>query len=281
MVIVEASGITDTGKKRAGNEDNFLLKNEMGFYIVADGMGGHKAGEVASRIVVDTMNSYMERFGSGEEVDELQDTDSTLSREANRLLSSIRIANKSVYDISNTKPSCSGMGSTVSAVYFTDETFIAANVGDSPIYMIHDGTIEQISVPHTVMEEHEAISSADEVKLDSKFSHMLTRGMGVADSVEADLCENQCFPGDMLVICSDGLSDKASPNDILDIVMAQKPEKACRSLVNLANERGGDDNITVIVINIKKVRSSKNETMMSMIGGKLIDFYTFLKKIMG
>ncbi len=254
MVVVESAGITDVGCKRTGNEDSLLVDDRMGLYIVADGMGGHQAGEVASRVVVETMKSYMERFADGSEVEELEDEDLDLTQEANRLLASIRLANSSVYSISQSKESCRGMGSTVSAVWFTGDSFVAANVGDSPIYLIQGESIEMLSVPHTVIAEQAAMGNGDAVKIDEKFRHMLTRGMGVLDTVDADICENQCFKGNTFVICSDGLSDKLSPPEILAVVKDEKPDKACARLVDMAKERGGDDNITVIVIRVKNVR---------------------------
>jgi PPM family protein phosphatase len=151
------------------------------------------------------------------------------------------------------------MGSTVSTVWFTDDSFVAANVGDSPIYLIQGDSIEVLSVPHTVMAEQAAMSGSNDVQLDEKFRHMLTRGMGVAETVDADICENQCYKGNTFVICSDGLSDKVQPEEILLVVKDEKPDRACRRLIDMAKERGGEDNITVIVVRVKKVsRSSGN-----------------------
>ncbi len=254
MVVVESAGITDVGCKRTGNEDSLLVDDRMGLYIVADGMGGHQAGEVASRVVVDTMKSYMERFQSGESVEELADEDLDLTREANRLLASIRLANSSVYSISQNREACRGMGSTVSALWFTEDSFVVANVGDSPIYLIQGDSIETLSVPHTVLAEQASMANGQVLKIDEKFRHMLTRGMGVVDTVDADICENQCFRGNTFVICSDGLSDKVTPEEILDVVRGQDVAEACRKLVDMAKDRGGEDNITVIVVRVKKVR---------------------------
>jgi len=241
MVVIESAGVTDIGRKRKNNEDSFLLDNDLGLYVVADGMGGHLAGEVASKLVVDTVWDYVKRFEEDEDAKELEDVEETLSKEANRLLSGIKLANQGVYQTAQSNESYRGMGSTLSAVYFTDKTFIVANVGDSPIYLVHDGSIELISVIHNVMAEQE---------------HMLTRAIGVEEEVEADICESQYFQGDILAISSDGLSDKVSPDEILEVVRNERPAKACQTLVDLANERGGDDNITVIVL---KVKNSKHE----------------------
>ncbi|MEA3279033.1 MAG: protein phosphatase 2C domain-containing protein [Thermodesulfobacteriota bacterium] len=257
MAIIESAGITDVGKKRKGNEDSLFLDDDQRLYVVADGMGGHQAGEVASKLVVETIRDYMKRFKDEGEAEELDDSDETLSREANRLLSSINLANNVVYNVSQTKNTYSGMGATVSAVYFTDETLISANVGDSPIYLVHNGNIELLSTTHNVFSEQAALDPEMAMQIGAEFKHMLTRAMGIEETVKADICEIQYFKGDALVISSDGLSDKVSPEEILDIVSNVRSDKACRSLVDLANKRGGDDNITVIALKIKDVKNNK------------------------
>lgn len=259
MIVVESAGITDVGRKRKGNEDSLFLDDSLGLYIVADGMGGHQAGEVASHLVVKTMEDYMKRFKSGKSVEELADTDTTLSKEANRLISSINLSNQVVYRSSQSKRMYRGMGSTVSAVYLTDDTLIAANVGDSPIYLIRHGSIETLSVPHTVVAEQMALNpGAADMLMGKGFSHMLTRAMGIESFVKADICEIQCFKGDVFVIASDGLSDKLYPEEISGIVKDKKVDKACQALVEAANERGGDDNITVIVLKVRSVQRPKS-----------------------
>jgi protein phosphatase len=257
MFDIESAGITDVGRKRSGNEDAFFVDNQQQLYVVADGMGGHQAGEVASGIVVDTLQDYMTRVGTETADETLPEIDETLSKDANRLLSGINLANQAVYEISTSKDSYQGMGTTVSAVFISADTIIAANVGDSPIYLIHDGNIELISVLHTVMAEQEAIDPDGADQLGGEFRHMLTRAIGVEQDVETDVTEIQAFKGDILVISSDGLSDKVSQHEIQDIVKKKKPEAACRTLVDLANERGGDDNITVIILKIKDVKQAR------------------------
>lgn len=254
MVIIESSGITDVGRKRKGNEDALFLDDDQKLYVVSDGMGGHKAGEVASEIVVETLRDYLKRFKKDNDVEELADSDATLSKKANRLLSGIHLANKGVWKVSNSSESYRGMGATVSAVYFDDNTFISANVGDSPIFLVHNKNIELISVLHTVMAEHQALNPDGAKGLGRQYAHMLTQAMGMGETVRPDIFETPCFKGDILVISSDGLTDMVSPEEIRDVVVIERPEKACRSLVDLANERGGNDNITIIVIKIKKIK---------------------------
>ncbi|QTA78005.1 Phosphatase, PPM-type [Desulfonema limicola] len=262
MVVVESSGLTDVGMKRKGNEDALLFDDNLRLYIVADGMGGHQAGEVASSLVIKTMKDYMKRFNSGHEVEELEDFDNTLSKDANRLIAGINLSNQVVYQAAKSKASYRGMGSTVSSVYITNDTLITSNVGDSPIYLVRNNKIESLYVPHTVMAEQIAMNKTGDKYFASEYSHMLTRAMGIESGIKADTCELQCFKGDILVIASDGLTNKVSPEEILENVTKNKrPAKSCQQLVDMANERGGEDNITVIVLKIKSVKHKKSGIM--------------------
>lgn len=253
MVLVESAGITDVGRKRTGNEDSFFLNDDLRFYVVADGMGGHKAGEVASKMVVEAMRDHMKAFNEEAEADDISTFDSSLSKKANHLIAGIHRANQSVYQLSQSSEAYQGMGSTVSAVYLTGETLIVSNVGDSPIYLIRKGTVQTISVPHTWAAEHAAIAPKGAKPLGKQYQHMLTRAVGVEETVKPDTSELQIHKGNILVICSDGLSDNVSANEIRDIVVKKQPALACRSLVDLSNERRGHDNITVIVLKIKEI----------------------------
>lgn len=251
MVAVDSAGITDVGMKRKGNEDSLFLDDELGLYVVADGMGGHLAGEVASGLVVDTIRDYMKRLSDDDNAEELEDSDETLSKKANQLLASITLANKGVHQVAKSNKAYRGMGSTVSAACFTDDTLIVANVGDSPIYYVHNGEIELLSVIHSVIAEQEAINPEAAKNIAPQYRHMLTRGMGIEETVQPDVCEIQCFDGDIIILCSDGLTDFLKPKEILEVLVNNRPDKACQKLVDMANERGGDDNITIIVLKVQ------------------------------
>jgi PPM family protein phosphatase len=273
MVVIQSAGLTDVGRKRKGNEDRFSINNKLGLYIVADGMGGHAAGEVASKIVVDTINEYMDRFQQDEEAEEMEDLDQTLSKDANRLLSGIHLANKSVFQLSEKNPKLHGMGSTVSAVLFAENTSIIANVGDSPVYLIRNGEIDLLSVLHTVQAEHMALHPDNAKKIGENFNHVLTRGMGISEAIKPDLSELQIFKDDILIICSDGLSDKVKPSEIRDVALTCSPRKTCDNLIQMANDRGGEDNITLIVIKIKNTGSIIFQLK------KMIDRFIKIRKI--
>jgi len=248
LVKVESCGITDVGRKRKGNEDSYFLDENLRIYVVADGMGGHQAGEVASKLVVDTIKDLMDRYSGG-------DTDTIwaipkASKYSSWLVSGILEANRRVFRLSKSRKEFEGMGSTVSAVFVTKETLIAANVGDSPIYLIRNNEITLLSVPHTAMAEYAASAPAGAKALSDKYRHVITRAVGSRETVEPDFREIIPHPGDMVVLCSDGLSDKVTPEEIMKTTCSNPPSKAGRILVDLANERGGEDNITLIVLKI-------------------------------
>jgi serine/threonine protein phosphatase PrpC len=272
MVTIESAGISDIGRRREQNEDSLFIDDGMGLYVVADGMGGHRAGEVASKLVVETIRDYLKQNQSDGQVEDLRKFDPSLSIEARQLLAGIHLSNRIVHQTALNNEAYKGMGSTVSAVYFTKKTFIVANVGDSLIYLIRDGKIELLSVPHTLIAEQTELDPENAELLWGDFKHVLTRAMGVDASVKADINEVPFFKNDILVISSDGLTDKASPEEILELVYNRRSERACQGLVDLANSRGGDDNITTIVL---RVKSSGNETRgaMAWIKGILKPFF--------
>lgn len=248
MIKVESAGITDTGRKRTGNEDSFFIDDSNCLYLVADGMGGHNAGEVASKLVVDTVKKMMDKYVGGD-TDKIKSIQKA-SMQASWLVSSILEANRLVYGLSRKESAYKGMGSTVSAVFVVSDTLIALNVGDSPIYLIRNNEINLLSVPHTAMAEYAAFAPAGAPPLSERFRHTVTRAIGIKEKVEPDFREIKILNGDLVLLCSDGLSDKVKPEELMDIAQNNSPLKASRILVDLANKRGGDDNITLIVFKI-------------------------------
>jgi len=263
MNRIESAGLTDVGRKRKINQDSLFLDDSLGLYVVADGMGGHNAGEVASRMVVEIISSSM--AGSKRDSAAVPGDDS-LSPEANRLLHAVYLANHEVYRTSLENEAYRGMGSTVSAICFIDKTVVAANVGDSPIYLIRGGFINEISEPHTLAAEQSEGASPGAVQTDEALNHILTRAIGPRETVAAHICELQVFKGDILVIGSDGLSNKVKKEEISKTVRTMPPREACRCLVALANERGGEDNITVLIARIESAAFGNNRFVKLLIG---------------
>lgn len=251
MIMVQAAGFSDIGKVRKANEDCFLLNEPIGLFVVADGMGGHRGGGVASRMAVEAIEAHMatppteKKRGDGTGAVDAQ------SDAARRLRRSISLANQRIYTKSVSDEACRGMGTTVSALCLSGSSIITANVGDSPIYLLRNGEIENLYTPHTLLHEREKIPKSLEGRFSSgKLAHILTRAVGIRSEVRLDLVETPCFGGDIIVLCSDGLSGKISREEIRDLACQNSSEGACKKMTDLANQRGGEDNITVIVVRI-------------------------------
>ena len=269
-ISLESASITDIGKKRKSNQDAWYCNDHIGLYIVADGMGGHSGGDIASRIIVDTMSAIFENPDSSmiEPIDPMPGDQ--LSTRAGALVESIYRANHDVYEHAGRNKPLKGMGSTVSAVLFTGDTLIVANVGDSPVYLIRDDQIDTLSVSHSMVSDPDRDASfAGRVK------HMLTRAVGPDNTVEVDSCEIQCFDQDIIVLCTDGLSNMVSVSEVKKAVQSLSPKDACRFLVDLANENGGFDNTTIIVVKVIKLRHNKASVIQGVFGW----FRQFMKMI--
>jgi serine/threonine protein phosphatase PrpC len=246
-----AAAKSDVGRKRHGNEDSFCLAPEIGLFVVADGMGGHAAGEVASRLAVDTIQEWVPKYLSESDAAMEGKPEPARSREANILLSSIRLANRIIYDAAQGRREYVGMGTTVVSVLAVNDDVALAHVGDSRIYRIRGEGIVQLSRDHSLVQQQvdRGIISAEEAQ-GSQYKHLITRALGLKESVEVDLAEQSAQPGDLLLLCSDGLSDLLEDEEMAAIVRehADDLEKACQALVDRANYKGGDDNITTLLI---------------------------------
>ncbi len=245
---------TDVGRKRQGNEDSYCIAPELGLFVVADGMGGHAAGEVASRLAVDTIREWMSKYLSGAATSTVGEPVPICSREANFLVSSIRLANRAILDTAQGRPEYAGMGTTVVSALAMDDCVALAYVGDSRIYRIRDDRITQLSRDHSLVQQQvdRGILTLEEAQA-SQYRHFITRALGLKDSLEVDLEEHPALPGDVLLLCSDGLSDLLEDEEILATVRdhSEGLEEACQALVERANYKGGDDNITALLIQVR------------------------------
>jgi protein phosphatase len=237
MKIV-ARGITDVGKKRDHNEDSFLVDVGLGLFVVADGMGGHAGGGTASRLAVETIEAAMRTAGELEE-GKLRDA----------LAEALARACRSVYGAAQADPSLAGMGTTVTAAAVAGPAAVIAHVGDSRCYLVRGGRIHQVSEDHSLVNEQlkAGAITADEAR-HSRFRNIITRSVGFEEQVQIDMLGFVLEPQDQLVLCSDGLSNLAEDREILEVVTHATVEEAPARLVDLANSRGGDDNITVILV---------------------------------
>lgn len=262
--MVQAAACSDIGKVRKANEDCFLINEPVGLYVVADGMGGHRCGGMASKMAVETIGAHMAApYTKPSDLEKTRSIDDR-SVAADHLCRSIVLANRKIYAQSVEDAACRGMGTTVSVLYLTDHSIITANVGDSPIYLLRNGEIEILYTPHTLLHERKKIPKSLEGRVSkSKLAHVLTRAVGIRADVNVDLVETPCFKDDIIVLCSDGLSGKISREEIRDMVYQNDSQATCRKLTDLANQRGGEDNITVMVV---RVTSTNGRSTISLLG---------------
>jgi serine/threonine protein phosphatase PrpC len=241
-------GQTDLGRKRATNEDAFFVDDELGLYVVADGMGGHAAGEVASREAVDTLYGMVKRGVRGlrDLIDPISEAD---SRAACRLMeAAVQAATYFVYSIAEIDRDKSGMGTTISALLVLGDYAITAQVGDSRIYRVEGDAIEQLTEDHTLIawQLKQGLITPQEAAR-SPHRNVITRAVGNREYVQVDTRCIPLSPGLRFLLCSDGLHTYLKEEDIPSIV-AMAGARAVERFIDLANERGGKDNITAILV---------------------------------
>lgn len=251
-MLISARGQTDVGLKRVHNEDSLLVDEELRLFIVADGMGGHAGGGTASRLAVQTIQARVraarevrpELFSSPGGIEDSPLPD--VLREA------IESACSTIYQAARREPSLTGMGTTVTAVVLAGQAAFVAHVGDSRCYLARGTRIYQVSEDHSLVNEQVKAGAitADEAR-HSRFKNIITRSVGFESDVAVDLIAIEVQPGDRLVVCCDGLSNLVSDEEILEVVQTSQLDDAPQRLIDLANERGGDDNITVVVVHIR------------------------------
>lgn len=283
---IRAAGLTDVGLKREGNEDAFSTDEGTGLFIVADGMGGHLAGEVASQIAVEMINNSFQRWIRNETpLDELYgNSDASLTLPGNYLSSSIRLANRVVHEMAREYEQYHGMGTTVAAIHVTPSLIVAANAGDSRIYMIRGHELERLSRDHTIVSEQVdmGMMTPEEAET-SPMKHVLTRNLGSSEELDVEVYEIEPSSEDRFILCSDGLTDLVSDEEILE--MGQKcddPEDLCKQFVKTALRRGGHDNTTVVSVFVKGVAKSKEPPLKKLslaLADVIIGIQKMLKKI--
>jgi len=248
-----AAGISDVGLQRDHNEDCFAILSDQELYVVADGMGGHRAGDVASRLATDAIVDFF-RATAAEDVTWPFHFDSRLSEEENRLLTGIRIANRQIIERSARSRECHGMGTTVVGALFSPRKgkMYIGHVGDSRAYRVREGGITQMTRDHSLVNDYLlAMPELSDEQKSELPKNVITRALGMQDHVTVDLQSDDAKVGDLYVLCSDGLSGMIGDEEILDVIRTTADlNEACRKLVQMANEHGGEDNITAVVVRI-------------------------------
>jgi protein phosphatase len=257
-----AAGLTDVGLQREHNEDSFVVLDDFDLYVVADGMGGHRAGDVASKIATETIAEFF-RSTASEDVTWPFHFDTSLSEEENRLLTGIRVANRQIFERSTRSRDYHGMGTTVVGAMFSPRKgkMFIGHVGDSRCYRIRDGQIVLLTRDHSLVNDYLlAMPDLSEEQRNGLPKNVITRALGMQDQVLVDLQHDDAQHGDVYVLCSDGLSGMMTDDDILAIVHGS-PDigEACKRLIARANEQGGEDNITAVVIRIEDPARAEKE----------------------
>ncbi|MBI4400877.1 MAG: Stp1/IreP family PP2C-type Ser/Thr phosphatase [Nitrospirae bacterium] len=245
---------TDVGLKRLHNEDSLSADPELGLYIVCDGMGGRNAGEVASSMAVEIIRKHLQEARQDVNRPIIGDHDPQFSPQTNRLASAIRLANQVINGAGRGKSDQSGMGTTVVSVLVTGQVLSVAHVGDSRLYLIRGDTIEPLTADHSLVAEQvrRGILTEEEAER-SPQRNIVTRALGVEETVEVELDELQLMRGDTLLLCSDGLTRGVKSAEILQTVRNEAdPQAAADRLVQMANAAGGEDNTTVVLVTVKE-----------------------------
>lgn len=251
---IDAAGRTDVGQLREHNEDTFAVVDQHHLYLVADGMGGHRAGDIASKMAAETVLAFFDST-TREDATWPFHYDPSLSPEENRLLTSLKVANKSIFEESVRNSEHRGMGTTVvgALVNLSARKVFIGHVGDSRCYRVRDRGIIQLTQDHSLLNEYlRAMPDLPQSQRDELPRNVITRALGMTEFVQVDLRADGLRDGDAFVLCSDGLSGMISDAEILSTVLAHEDDlaAACEALVKRANDHGGEDNITVLVFRV-------------------------------
>jgi len=254
-VKIAYQAISDVGRKRKGNEDSLFLNPEQKLFVVADGMGGHAAGEVASKVAVDAVNEFVCLTSGDEEITWPFGLDESISYDGNRLKTAIRHANRKVLEATREKAEYEGMATTVAAVLVDGDAANLGHVGDSRIYLFSEGVFTQLTSDHSWVNEQiqSGVISADQAR-SHPLRNVVTRALGGKADLAVDMQTRRMKAGDILLLCSDGLTAMVPDEDIARVLEEAKGaiEKAARDLVAEANAHGGEDNITVVLLKFEE-----------------------------
>lgn len=265
--VLESAVLTDVGKVREKNEDNELILEERGLYVVADGMGGHNSGEVASQISVEAVKAFFENEKTD---DMLKKAFATYRRRRTagqrrrtfdefRLWKSLEAANLHIFNTARRYSQFRDMGTTVVATHFVGRRVYIGYVGDSRVYRVRNGRITQLTEDHSLANEYVKMKILRKEDLPRfPYKNVIVRALGLSERVKIDTFYKESREGDYFLLCSDGLTDLVGDNEIRDIVLdSGTPELACRALVDEANSRGGVDNTTVLIVRVAETGQGK------------------------
>lgn len=253
MPRISSAVASHPGLRRDGNEDSYCVRPDLGFFMVADGMGGHAAGEIASKLVVDAVEAFLEDTKDAD----VNRTwpfpyDASVSFDANRVKAALRIANRRLTTAMDENESLRGMATTAAVILSGTGKPVVAHVGDSRIYLYRNGVLEQVTQDHSWVSEQ--VRAGVMTELDARrhpWRNVVTRALAGGEDPDVDVADLEVRPGDRLLICSDGLSSVVPPETLTAILARHESlDVTCRHLIDAANEAGGPDNITVAMLQV-------------------------------
>ncbi len=253
-MLIVSGGVTDVGRLRTNNEDSYRILEPLNLFVLSDGMGGEAHGEVASSLAVETIVNYCTEAKADSDVTILAESPSNWSERTKRLQNAVRQANLKIYESAQKNAEQRGMGATVTAVWADETSLSIAHVGDSRAYLLRSGTLQQLTNDHSLVAEQvrRGIITPRQAE-ESDMQSVLLRALGAHPEVEVDVDEVGIFPRDLLLLCSDGLTRMVTEPEIAGALQAQPdPAAAAQKLVDIANDNGGLDNVTVIVVSFQE-----------------------------
>ncbi len=265
---IDFAEISDTGRVRDHNEDAIGSIGEIGLMVLADGMGGYNAGEVASGIAVQIVTEMASDGADREQRNDI-DSHSGLMRQSIVLRDAVYRANKIIYQTAHSQNDCEGMGTTIVACMFYDNKVSIAHVGDSRAYRLRGGELEQVTLDHSLLQElvDRGFYSAEEAQRSTNRNYV-TRALGVEATVEVEVHEHEVLPDDIYLLCSDGLPDMVEDDDIHLTISTFNAslEVVGQQLVDLANDHGGRDNVSVMLAQVKEPFPAKRNLLAKIAG---------------
>lgn len=242
-------GLSDVGRKRTHNEDAFLVNEDINLYIVADGMGGHSGGELASRLSTQTIEEVIRSITSDPEATVIDGVNTEEAEPGDQLRYALETASKKIFDRAKFDTSLRGMGTTTVAALFKNGKVHIANVGDSRVYMVRNNKISQVTTDHSLVNEQVKAGLISQTDAKShKLKNIITRSLGYTEEVEIDVHSIDVGIGDKFLLCTDGLSNMLDDSSIEKIISDLPLKESCYKLVEKANEVGGEDNVTVLLL---------------------------------
>jgi len=258
---ISSGGATHVGMVRTNNEDSYRIVQALNLFVLSDGMGGEAHGEVASALAVETVVKHCREGEEDPSAPLLGEAKPGLTSKGRRLLSAVHLANQKIFESAQEHPEQQGMGATLTAAWIDDAQLSIGHVGDSRVYLLRAGLLEQLTSDHSLVAEQvrRGLLTASEAE-QSNLQSVLLRAFGTQPEVEIDMEQVGLFPGDTLLLCSDGLTRMVPEFEIAGALQAEPDaQRAADKLVELANQNGGIDNVTVVVISIK----IENKTWLS------------------